>query len=490
MSAVTYAARMILQHKHEQPSQAFLDALTEACVEGSLLTRNDDLSGYSRDEFADESIAQIPFAVARPSTTEEISRIASLCSEHGVPLTVRGGGTGLSGGCVPAAGGIVLSTERLRQIGKIDSVNQTITVGAGVPLSDLYEAVEASGLFFPPHPGDEQAAIGGAVATNAGGSRAVKYGTIRDFVLGIETVLPDGAILRLGGAIRKATCGYDLKDLVIGSEGTLGIITGVTLRLMSPPGYTLTLVAPFLTVSSAIASVPAVLAAGITPMAVEFIEHETVRCAERLLDKSWPTTQGSASCMFVLDAEGEDEAFALAEKVAGVLEAGEAIDVLVATDQAQQRSILELRSTVYEALKPATAELLDVCVPRSEIAGHVAYIASLEDETGHALPTYGHAADGNVHTHLLTHNLIDGEIGDEIPGWSELQAGIRTRIYRDAVSRGGVISGEHGIGQTKRDDLSRYLPAEELSIMRRIKYAFDPAGILNPGKVLPEEGSA
>ena len=467
-------------------SASLVDLCTQIVGVDGILTDPDDRAGYSRDEYADEDLKCLPVAVVRPRTTAEVSEIVQLCNEKKIPITVRGSGTGLSGGCVPSADGFVLSTERLQESCEADRANQAITVGAGLSLQGLYEKVEAAGMFFPPHPGDESATVGGAVATNAGGSRAVKYGTIRDFVLGITVVLADGEILEIGRGVRKATSGYDLMDLIIGSEGTLAIITEVTLSLISPPGSLMTLVAPFETVTEAINAVPSILEAGIVPMAIEFIEHETLRCTERLIDKSWPPKDGTASCMFILDGASEDEVFARAEEVAEVLESAGALDILSATTAEQQRTILELRSTVYEALRPATAELLDICVPRSEIAGHVAFVASLEKKYNVQLPTYGHAADGNVHTHLLHHRIEDGVVGEEITDWKTLQSELRKAIYDDAVARNGVISGEHGIGIVKRGYLAEYASPRSLEIMRGIKRVFDPQGILNPGKVIPE----
>ncbi len=447
-----------------------------------VLAADDDLSGFSGDEFADESFRRMPCAVVKPRTDDEVAAVAALCCQTTTPLTVRGGGTGLSGGCIPDPRGIVLSTERLTRIA-VDKRNQTAVLGAGVSLEALYRETGAAGLFFPPHPGDESATIGGAVATNAGGARAVKYGTIRNFVLGLRAVMADGTKLEVGGGLRKSTNGYDLKDLLIGSEGTLAIITEVTVALLPPPGAVITVIAPFESVSDAIEAAPRVLEAGIVPMAVEFVQHETVRCSERLLSARWPASGGAASCMFIIDGDSEDHAYDRAERLAAVVEPLGCADVLVAESGEQQETVLRLRSTLYEALRPATAELLDVCVPRSEIAAHVSFLAGLEKQYRLPLPTYGHAADGNVHTHILHHRLVDGDIGAEIDGWRRLQPVVRAAIYRDAVGRGGVISGEHGIGLVKRGYLAEYLDAPSAALMRGIKAVFDPVGILNPGKI-------
>ena len=454
-----------------------------AVVGGGLVLEASELEPYGRDEFALDTYSRPPLAVVRPAGVEQVAALAALCHETGVPVTPRGGGTGLSAACVPAEGGIVLSLERLDAVIDKDRDNHTITVQAGLPLKKLYEEVENMGLYFPPHPGDEGAFVGGTVATNAGGARAVKYGTIRRFVTGLEAVTASGEVLRLGGKYIKSSTGYNLIDLLIGSEGTLAVITEITLSLLPKPGALATLIAPFASVEEAIATVPAILEAGIIPTAVEFVEHSVLRSSERLLNKSWPTHEGSASLMLIVDGPAEEEILAACERIACVLETHGALDVLVAEQKTRQAEIMEVRSMIYEALKPATLELFDICVPRSEIVGHVKFVHELEDKYGVSLPTYGHAADGNVHTHFLRCALQDGEIGAEIPGCLKLYRQVKAEIYADAVKRGGIVSGEHGIGLTKRDYLAANLGETPVALMRAIKTALDPKGILNPGKI-------
>ncbi len=449
-----------------------------------VLVDHEAMAGYAGDEFPLDDLKRLPLAVVKPRTEEEAARIVSLCARTKVPVTARGGGTGLSGGCVPSEGAVVLSLERLNRIIEGDVGTSSITVEAGVTLSRLYEEVDRMGLFFPPHPGDEGAFVGGVVATNAGGSRAVKYGTVRRFVMGMRVITASGETADLGGKIIKSSSGYDLLDLMVGSEGTLGIITRVTLALVPRPGSFATLVAPFATDIEAIRAVPAILAAGIIPCAVEFVEHSAIRCAERTLGKEWPARTGGASLMIILDGRNEDAVLTEAESISEILERGGARDVLVADGREKQAEILAIRSAMYEALRPAVAELFDTSVPRSEIAGHVERIHRLEEELGIQLPTFGHAADGNVHTHYLRRSLEDGVIGAEVPGWRELHEKVRTELFADAAARGGVISGEHGIGIVKREYLSRTGNPVALDLMRRVKRALDPESILNPGKIL------
>jgi glycolate oxidase len=441
------------------------------------------LEPYGHDESAPEEFRMTPQALARPRDEGEVSALLKLCGAEKIPVTVRGAGTGLAAGCVPSSNGIVLSTELMNRVIDADPSNSTITVQAGVSLKKLYEEVARMGLYFPPHPGDESAHVGGAVAANAGGARAVKYGTMRRFVLGLQVVLADGQILELGGKIMKSSTGYHLVDLMVGSEGTLGVITRITLSLLPPVGSVQTLLAPFRTVQSAIGAVPDILRTGILPCAVEFIEHSVVRLAERLLSKSWPTHEGAASLMLILDGRNEQDTFGQAETVGRALEEAGALDVLFTDQAGRQAEMLEIRSMLYEAIRPGTAEAFDVCVPRSEIVGHVGFVHRLEEEGGVPIPTYGHAADGNVHSHSLRLSLDGGVFGGELAGWRERSATIRHALYEDVSRRGGVISGEHGIGLVKKEHLSMNLTPAHIAVMRSIKKALDPDGILNPGKI-------
>jgi glycolate oxidase len=466
-------------------TRQWLERARSVVGDDGVLVEAADTEPYARDEFATDDFALRPPAVVRPSTEEQVAAIVRLCSESGVPVTARGGGTGLAAACVPSPGGIVLSLERLNRVIEGSAADATLTVEAGVQLGAVYREAEKLGLSFPPHPGDESAHIGGAVATNAGGSRAVKYGTIRNFVRGLRVVLASGDVVDLGGSFMKSSTGYNLAALMIGSEGTLGIITRVTLSLLPPPGSIQTLVAPFATVEEAIEAAPGILRAGIIPFAVEFVEHSVIRSAERMLDRRWPAQKGTASLMVILEDASDEAVLQRAEKIALLLEESGATDVLVAEHKEQQAQILEMRSLLYEALRPGTAELFDISVPRGQIAGHVRFVHDLEGRLGMQLPTYGHAADGNVHTHTLRRRLEDGAFGEEVPDWHARSELVRRELYADAISRRGVISGEHGIGLAKRAFIEGNLGAPALAAMRAIKAALDPKGILNPGKILP-----
>jgi len=406
-----------------------------------------------------------------------------IANQELIPVTPRGGGTGLCGGCVPVFGGIVLDFVNMNRVLEIDKVNFMAVAEAGVTLSQLYEALDSQKLFFPPHPGDEFAMLGGLIACNAGGARAVKYGTIRNFVRGVEVVLPTGEILDFGGKIIKDSSGYSLLHLMVGSEGTLGVITKATISVMLPSNVTWFLVIPYNDLSGAMGSVLKIIQNGILPLALEFLDNDVIEVTEKFLGKKWPCGGFQSYLMIIVDgATGEE-----VEKTVGLLAeiclANNAEDVFIANTKQKQAEILHIRSQVYEALKPETIEILDIVVPRSEIVQHVSAVRLIADKYKVWLPTYGHAADGNVHTHIMKMGFKDGKPSNLIENWQDYYLKIKEEIYRDAVLRGGKISGEHGIGLSKKEFLQQFLPKRQIDLMREIKKCFDPNNILNPGKL-------
>ncbi len=451
----------------------------------NAITEPERMEDYSHDEFGQSAIARMPELVAKPRSTHEVSLLLKLAHGNRIPVTPRGGGTGLCGGCVPVYGGMLLSLERMNDVVEIDPDNLMAVVEAGLRFEDFYRAIEGTGLFFPPHPGDEGAMIGGLVATNAGGARAVKYGVIRNYVRGLEAVLADGSVTRIGGKLMKSSTGYSLLNLLIGSEGTLGVITRVTLNLSPLPGAMNTMVVPFANLEEAIGAVPLVLRSRIVPMAAEFMDRETIAVSERFLGKRWPCDRGEAQLMFILDADGEDELLRLAGRISEICAGRGSMEAVVAVDRERQRNILDIRSKIYSSMRSRMLEILDLTVPRASIARFVHSIRMLEREHDTWLPTYGHAADGNVHTHLMTARWTDGE-WREIPGAVESYPIIRKRLHEIAREAGGVISGEHGIGIVKCEFMADFLDEAQLALMKAIKKTFDPLGILNPGKLLPD----
>ncbi len=439
---------------------------------------------YGHDEFSMKEIAHEPDLVVRPGTTAEVAAVLRIANAHGIPVTPRGGATGLCGGCVPVRGGIVLSLERMDRVLEVDADNQMAVTEAGVRLSGFAKAVEDGGLYFPPHPGDESAMMGGLVATNAGGSRAVKYGTIRNYVRGLELVTAAGDVLRLGGKLEKSSTGYNLMHLVVGSEGTLGVVTQVILHLMARPGIMRSLVVPFEELEPALETVPLIMKRGIVPLAVEFLEVEPIALTEEHIRKKWPTKLGKTHLLIILDAPSDEEMDRLSQAVAEVCVEKGAIDVFIADTPSKQDEVLAIRSKIYDAIKAGTVEILDIAVPRAEVAGHVHKVREVADKYGIWLPTFGHAADGNVHTHIMKARYENGAMVP-VPEseWRPKADPVREELFRDCKARGGVISGEHGIGLVKKPYLSLVLGERQIEIMRGIKRVFDPNGIMNPGKI-------
>ncbi len=452
--------------------------------ETNCIQQEEQMEDYSHDEFSLLDIARKPDAVVKPKTSEEISKIMELANREKIPITPRGGATGLCGGCVPFFGGIVLSLERMNRILEVDSANQMAVVESGVRLMDFYLAVEDAGLFFPSHPGEESAMIGGVLANNAGGARAVKHGVFRNYVRGMDLVLPSGKIINVGGKIMKNSTGYNLLNLFIGSEGTLGVISQATIQLMPSPQVIRSLIIPYDELEKAIDTVPSLIDQKILPLAVEFVPREVIRITEEFLNKKWPSSIGSTYLLIILDASGKEEIDRLSLDVAELCLASGALDVFVADSEQKQQQVLEIRSQIYEAIKSHTLEILDIVVPRAEIANHVKKIQEVSKKYDIWLPTFGHAADGNVHTHIMKARFVDETIipvsEDEAKTKLDL---IRSDLYKDCRKRGGMISGEHGIGLVKKPYLSLVLDPEEIALMKGIKSIFDPNNILNPGKI-------
>lgn len=442
------------------------------------------LQNYSHDEFPLASIRVIPQAAVKPRDTEQISKILKLANQLKVPVTPRGGGTGLCGGCVPAKGGIVLLLDELNKIIEVDKDNLMVVAQAGVMLKDLFVRVEKEGLFFPPHPGDETAMVGGVIATNAGGARAVKHGTMRNFVRGLEVVLPAGEVISLGGKFIKNSTGFSLMNLFIGSEGTLGVITKATISLLPEPKAVATLIVPFDTINDAIGAVPVIIRERALPLAVEFIESDAIEYTEKQLERSWPVKGGKAYLLIILDADSKEGLDRLCEDIAEICMNNRARDVYIADQKTKQHDILEFRSQMYEAIKSNCIETLDIVVPRSEIPGHIETVHKIEREYGLWLPTYGHAGDGNAHIHIMKFGFKGGKPDFMVnKDWERIYPAVRALVHEDGKNRGGMVSGEHGVGLVKKEYLHDFLGDAQIGLMRSIKKAFDPNGILNPGKI-------
>lgn len=465
-------------------NDSIIKDLIAICGENNVLTCREEITGYTYDEYVNQLPGCAPEVVVRPGSTEEVSAILKLAEENGVPVTPRGGGTGLAGGCVPVHGGIVLSLQRMNRFLEMDRKNQMAVVEAGLTLGEFIQAVEKEGFYFPPHPGDEGAMFGGMIATNAGGSRAVKYGVIRNYIRGLEVVLAGGQVIHPGGKLIKNSTGYNLLHLFIGSEGTLGVVTRAIVQVMTRPTFLRTMVIPFNSIEQAIDNVPLIFEKGIVPMAVEFVGLDVIQLTEKHLNLNWPSHQGEVHLMVIVDSPSEDDLSRMTDQIADVVLENGAVDVFVADTKAKQDEVLKIRSEIYEAIKKETVDILDICVPRSEIPGHMRKVQEVAQRYDLWLPSFGHAGDGNIHIHLMKARFENGQMVpvsyEEIK--DKLEAA-RQELFKDAAARGGVISGEHGIGLYKKNYLPLSLEAGQIEMMKRIKQALDPHGILNPGKI-------
>ena len=444
---------------------------------GRLLHGEDIDESYSHDELVGSG--SYPEVVAKPLSPAEVSGIMRLAWERNIPVTPRGAGTGLVGGAIPVHGGILLDMSLMNRIIELDEDNMTITVEPGVLLSELNALVEARGLFYPPDPGEKNATLGGNISTNAGGMRAVKYGATREYARGLEVVLPNGEIIEVGGKIVKNSSGYDLKDLIAGSEGTLGVITKAILKLLPLPATTVSLLVPFPSLSQAISVVPEIIRSRVIPTAIEFMERDILLYTEKYLDKKFPDNASPAYLLLRFDGQTIKDIERDCESVARICRERSAHDVFVFDTKELEAPVWDIRGSFLDAIKKATPaiEEVDAVVPRSEVSALVDYLRVVQEETGVPIQCYGHAGDGNVHVYLLKKSLDERDVNPNIKLAMD-------KIYDYAKELGGQVSGEHGIGHEKREYLSASLSAPVLELMRGIKKTFDPKNILNPSKIL------
>ena len=462
---------------YQRLTPADIQALQAICDPERVLVGpaiNDD---YWHDEMPEYGKFP-PEVVVEAQSAAEIAEIMRYASAQRLPVTPRGSGTGLCGGAVPVRGGILLSTARMNRILEIDEENLTVTTEPGVLLMDLAKAVLEKDLLYPPDPGEKSATIGGNVMTNAGGMRAVKYGVTRDYVRGMEVVLPSGELLELGGKIAKNSSGYSLKDLLIGSEGTLGIVTRLTLRLVPLPKKVLSLLVPFPDLDGCIDTVPRIIKSKAVPTAIEFMEREVIIAAEEYLGKSFPDKSADAYLLLTFDGNSAAEVERQAEEVAEICLAAGAVDVFFSDTEERQEAIWNARGAFLEAIKSSTPEMdeCDVVVPRNRIAGFVKFVKELERRHAIRIRSFGHAGDGNLHIYVCKDQLPEAV-------WHEKLDRVMRELYDKASELDGKVSGEHGIGHAKVPFLRQSEGETYFSLITAVKQAFDPQGILNPGKI-------
>jgi glycolate oxidase len=464
-------------------TQDIIAAFTEIIGSAHVILEEQSRYNYSHDETEDYSF--MPDVVLKPATPEEISGIMKLCNAHRIPVTPRGAGTGLSGGALPVNQGVVISMERFNKILNIDELNLQATVEPGVITEVFQDAVRERGLFYPPDPASRGSCfIGGNVSENSGGPKAVKYGVTRDYVLNLEVVLPTGDIIWTGANVLKNSTGYNLTQLMCGSEGTLGIITKIVFKLRGIPQKSVLLLIPFSTNFEACRAIAEIFRAGISPSGMEFFEREAAMKTIDYCEKIYATkvTTGfpeSMDAYLLCELDGNDDEILMrdAERVMGVVEKFEAGEILFADNEAQKEELWKIRKNISPAVNAySLTKAEDVVVPRAQLPELIVGIKNIGKAFGFNSVCYGHIGDGNLHINVMKEEISDLD-------WNtKVNDGIG-EIFKLAVSLGGTLSGEHGIGIAKRPYMSIAMREANLQVMRGIKKAFDPQGILNPGKI-------
>ncbi|MDI9506860.1 MAG: FAD-binding oxidoreductase [Bacillota bacterium] len=450
---------------------AFISA--ERLISGEAIVEE-----YAKDELG--TVKNFPELVIKALSAAEISKIMRYCNENKIPVTVRGSGTGLVGGCVPLEGGIVLETTLMDQILELDEENLVLTVEPGVLLMDIASYIEPKGYFYAPDPGEKSATIGGNIATNAGGMRAVKYGVTRDWVLALEVVLPNGEITQFGRKVVKDTTGFSLKNLIIGSEGTLAIVTKAYLKLIPRPAHAISLLVPFKTLEDGIDSVPALLQSDTGPTAIEFFGRATVEFAEMFLGKKFPDADYQAYILLTFDGIDEEDVKRKYQRAAELcLDKLGAEDVLIVDTDERKSDVWDARGAFLEAIKASTTAMdeCDVVVPRAKVNDFIRFTYELAKKYDIRIPSFGHAGDGNLHIYICKDDLSDEDFARKLDA-------VFAELYAKAKECGGLVSGEHGIGYAKKEYMRELLGETQVNLMRGIKKVFDPNNILNPGKII------
>ena len=453
--------------------------IIEICGKNNVICRTDpDLSAYSKDE--SEVPSYLPEIAVIPDAAEIIPDLVNYLVSEKVPITVRGGGTSVTGGCIPVFGGAVISFAKLNKIIDIDKENFCAVTEPGIVLRDFDNMVESEGLFFPPDPNSiDSCSLGGNAAVSAGGPRALKYGITRNYILNLKTVFPDGTISNYGGKYEKVSTGYNLNHLIIGSEGTLGIIMEMTVKLIPKPLIVNDMLVPFEKFEDAAKIIPEIMNNNLGMSVCEFIDAESIKYSERFLNKKFQySDKAEAQLLVQFDGFDETETNKTIEKAGEIFLNNGALDVFVAADEKSKSKIWEMRRTMRDALKHIGKEKIgeDVVVPRDKISDLLNGIKKIGKETGIKTAAYGHSGDGNVHV-----NVVRDDMEKNI--WELKKIEVIEKILKLLIGFGGSISGEHGIGFIKKKYLNWRLTEKEIGIMKNIKKSIDPNNIMNPGKI-------
>ena len=468
-----------------QPVTQEIAVQLQSIVGGKNIIFNDveRMQDYSHDEVADPGYAHMPEVVVKPQSAQEISQIMRLANKYRIPVTPRGGGTGLSCGAVPVLGGILLSLDRMNRILEIDKENMMVVVEPGVVTREINIAVQEHGLFYAGYPMSfESCFIGGNVAENAGGGRAIKYGVTGHYVLGLEVVLPSGEIVEMGGKRLKDVTGYDIIHLMVGSEGTLGIFSKIILRLLPLPTATAVLLVPFENAAVAVAAFPKVIAhAGILPSSIEFMDSLSVETVYKFLGETPPRPDIGAMLLVEVDGTSREKVDGDCQKIGEqFLESG-ALDVYIGNTPTIERKMWNPRLKLAEAFKAIcpVQSLEDIVVPTARIPDLITELERLSQKYDVLIPCYGHAGDGNLHATPVMKPETPLDV------WKEKLPSLLTELYQEVYRLGGTISGEHGIGSKRASYLPLVMNPDLISLEEKIKQAFDPLNILNPGKIFP-----
>jgi glycolate oxidase len=463
---------------HSMPAIHHIEAFKKIVGEQYVFSDEESLNNYSHDET--EDLHYLPEIVIKPRFAEEISAILKICNKEKIPVTPRGAGTGLSGGALPHLGGVLLSTERMNSILEIDERNLQVTTEPGVITEVLQNAVKEKKLFYPPDPSSRGSCfIGGNISENSGGPKAVKYGVVKDYVLNLEMVLANGEIIWTGANVLKNATGYNLTQLVVGSEGTLGVVTKIVLKLIPLPKHDLLMLVPFNSAENACAAVGAIFRAGYTPSAMEFMERDALEWVTKFVDSSTVKIEDNVQAHLLIEVDGNnlDVLTQEMEGIAMIVQEFECGEILFADNAQQKAELWKLRRRVAEAVKANSVyKEEDTVVPRAELPVLLKGVKDIGRKYGFHSVCYGHAGDGNLHVNIIKGNLTDEQ-------WNgSLKEGIK-EIFALVKRLGGTLSGEHGIGLVQKEFMNIVFNETQLRLMKEIKKIFDPNNILNAGKI-------
>jgi len=447
-----------------------------------VLTHPEALANYAKDETPDETLRHLPEVVVKPKTVEEIQKIMRYCFEKSIPVTPRGAGSGLSGGAIPAQGGVILSLERMNRILEIDRENFIVVVEPGVITNEINRKLKEFGLFYAGYPMSlETCQIGGNIAENAGGGKAVKYGVTGHYVRGLEIVTSWGEVLCFGGKTQKDVTGYDILHLLVGSEGTLAIVTKIYLRVLPRPRERAVLLCPFSSIEAALRTPWLIMGElGVVPAAIELMSRQSLEFAYQYCDSTYPFQEAPCHLLVEIDGQSEEEVFSVYRLIGEKLLAEGAQEVFVADESSSAEEIWKIRRAIPEAIHQTLPLEIneDVSLPLAALYDFVRFIERLSKENNLLAPFYGHLGDGNLHVTLAPLESTE---------WETLEPELRKKFYQEVKRLGGALTGEHGVGLKRKEYLPLFLGPAELRLLQKIKQVFDPKGILNPGKIFPEQ---